>query len=90
VKARNVFVDALGEVRAKYRVALTGYVIMPEHVHLLISEPKTGNPSTVIHSLKLRGSKRLRRKRRNTSSAQRSFAFFQAAESGAARRRTKS
>jgi putative transposase len=34
---------------------------MPEHVHLLLGEPKSGNPSTVIHSLKLRVSKRMRR-----------------------------
>ena len=74
-KARNAFVDALREVRSKYKFALAGYVIMPEHVHLLIGEPKIGNPSTVIHSLKLRVSKRLRRKRRNMSSAK-SFSFL--------------
>ena len=84
-KARNAFVDALREVRSKYKFALAGYVIMPEHVHLLIGEPKIGNPSTVIHSLKLRVSKRLRRKRRNMSSAQKSFAFSEAAESRPAR-----
>ena len=83
-KARNVFVDALREVCAKYRFARVGFVIMPEHVHLLIGEPKAGNPSTVIHSLKLRVSKRLRRKRRSVSSAQRAFAFPEAAESSAA------
>jgi putative transposase len=83
-KARNAFLGALREVRAKYEFALASYVIMPEHVHLMISEPAVGNPSTVIHSLKLRVSKRLRRKRRNRSSAQRSFAFSEAAESSAA------
>ena len=79
-KARNVFLGALREVRAKYTCALVGFVIMPEHVHLLIGEPKAGNPSTVIHSLKLRVSKRLRRKGRNMSSAQRSFVFSEARE----------
>ena len=48
---------------------------MPEHVHLLVSEPKSGDPSTVIHSLKLRVSKRMRRRRRKTSPAQKSLAF---------------
>lgn len=27
---------------------LVGYVVMPEHVHLLISEPKLGTPSTDV------------------------------------------
>ena len=46
---------------------------MPEHVHLLIGESKRGNPSTVVHSLKLRVSKSMRRTR--SSPSQRSFAF---------------
>lgn len=75
VHARNVFVRALEEVRRKYDFALAGYVVMPEHVHLLIGEPKLGNPSTVIHSLKLRVSKRMRRRRRRVSAAQGSFTF---------------
>jgi putative transposase len=58
--ARNALVRALREVRLKYGFALVGYVVMPEHVHLLIGEPKIGTPSTVVHSLKLRVSKRLR------------------------------
>ena len=37
---------------------------MPEHIHLLISEPAKGTPSTVIQVLKQRVSRRLRRKRR--------------------------
>ena len=76
VPARNVFVRALDEVRRKYDFALAGYVVMPEHVHLLVGEPKSTNPSTVIHSLKLRVSKRMRRRGRpKTSASQRSFAF---------------
>jgi putative transposase len=30
-----------------------GYVVMPEHVHLLVSEPHIGNPSTVVQAVKL-------------------------------------
>jgi putative transposase len=60
-RARNVFVRALGKVRRKYGIQLVGYVVMPEHVHLLIGESKFGMPSTVVHSLKLRVSKRMRR-----------------------------
>ncbi len=47
-RSRNAFVRALAEVRAKYPFALVGYVVMPEHVHLLIAEPKHGNPSGVV------------------------------------------
>ena len=68
-RARNAFITALGRVRQKYRCQMAGYVVMPEHVHLLIGEPKEGNPSTLVHSLKLRVSKGMRRRRRTTPEA---------------------
>jgi len=74
-RARNVFVRALGEVRKKYRIQLVGYVVMPEHVHFLIGESKLGMPSTVVHSLKLRVSKRMRRRVREKSSGQQMLPF---------------
>jgi putative transposase len=74
-RARNVFVKAVGEVRKKYRIQVVGYVVMPEHVHLLIGESKLGMPSTVVHSLKLRVSKRMRGERRKKSSSQSSLPF---------------
>ncbi len=61
VRARNFFVKILGEVRERYGFALVGYVVMPEHIHLLISEPKKGTPSTVMQVLKQRVSRQLRR-----------------------------
>lgn len=70
-----MFVCALDEVRAKYHFALVGYVVMPEHVHLLIAESQSGDPSGVVQSLKLRVSKRMRRRGRRLSGTQRSFAF---------------
>jgi putative transposase len=63
VRARNVFVQMLGEVRDRYGFSLVGFVVMPEHIHLLISEPAKGTPSTVIQVLKQRVSRRLRRKK---------------------------
>jgi putative transposase len=75
VRARNAFVRALEEVRRRHRFVLAGYVVMPEHVHLLIGEPPKGNPSAVIHSLKLRVSKRSRRGSQKAGSSQRSFDF---------------
>jgi REP element-mobilizing transposase RayT len=43
VRARNLFARILGEVRDRYGFLLVGYVVMPDHVHLLISEPKKGD-----------------------------------------------
>jgi len=43
---------------------------MPEHIHLLISEPNRGNPSAVMKTLKQRVSRALRRKTRKTAAGQ--------------------
>jgi putative transposase len=68
VSSRNLFVKVLGDVRKRYEFALVGFVVMPEHVHLLIGEPKKGNPSKVIQALKQSVSRRLRSKSRRPSS----------------------
>jgi len=76
-----LFIRVLGQVRKDYGFKLVGYVVMPEHVHLLISEPAGANPSTVLKKLKQRVSRRLRRKpRRAASAGQRSFEFASANE----------
>jgi putative transposase len=54
VRARNVAVQILREVRARYAFALLGYVIMPEHMHLLISESESVKPEKVIQVFKQR------------------------------------
>lgn len=64
VAARNLFVRILGEARARYEFAIVGYVVMPEHVHLLISEPSIGTPSTVLQVLKQRISREVRQHHR--------------------------
>jgi REP-associated tyrosine transposase len=79
VRARNLIVKTLGELRKGYGFLLVGYVVMPEHVHLLIGEPKKGTPSTVPQVLKQRVSRALRGKRRSSSPAQLRLRF---AESG--------
>ena len=63
-RARQLFLMALSEVRERYDFALIGYVVMPEHIHLLISEPNVGNPSTVMQVLKQRVSRAMHRRRR--------------------------
>jgi len=50
---RDLFLAVLEQVRRRYRLVVIGYVVMPEHFHLLISEPQRGNPSTVMQALKL-------------------------------------
>ena len=40
-------------MRERYRFGVVGYVVMPEHVHILISEPQIGDPSTVVQAVKL-------------------------------------
>ena len=57
---RDTFLQILNEVRASQHFCLIGYVVMPEHVHLLISEPETGTPSTVMQILKQRVSRKVR------------------------------
>lgn len=59
--ARNRFVQILGEVRDRYSFALVGYVVMPEHVHLVIGERPGAMPSTVMQVLKQRSSREIRR-----------------------------
>jgi putative transposase len=48
-----LFLKILERVRRRYRLVVLGYVVMPEHVHLLVSEPQRGTLSTAIQALKL-------------------------------------
>jgi REP element-mobilizing transposase RayT len=50
---KDLFVTVLEQVRQRYQLVVVGYVVMPEHFHLLISEPVQSNPSVVIQALKL-------------------------------------
>ncbi len=64
VRARNLAVQILGEVRHKYEFALVGYVIMPQHVHVLIGETRGVAPAIVVQVFKQRLSRRMRGKKR--------------------------
>ena len=59
--ARDLFERELERVRHWYGCFLTGYVVMPEHVHLLISEPERSQLSVVIQMLKQITSRKLKR-----------------------------
>ena len=61
-RARNLAASILDEVRAKYGFALIGYVLMPEHIHLLISESQAALPSKIVQVFKQRMSRQMREK----------------------------
>ena len=58
--ARNEFVSSLERVRKWYGLYIIGYVVMPEHVHLLISEPERKTLALSLQMLKQVVSRRLR------------------------------
>ena len=69
-RVRELFVRELDEVRNEAGFRLIGYVVMPNHVHLLMSEPRDGTPSTVLQKLKRRFSQKIRKRRRLASVGQ--------------------
>jgi REP-associated tyrosine transposase len=68
-------VRALAKIRERYGFVLVGYVVMPEHVHLLIGEAPKCTPSLVLKVLKQRVSRDLRKRRRGTSTRQMRLPF---------------
>ena len=58
--AEDTFERELERVRLWYGCFIPGYVVMPEHVHLLISEPERGKLSLVIQMLKQLTSRKLK------------------------------
>jgi len=54
---RDLFLRVLEQARSRYRFVVIGYVVMPEHFHLLITEPEIGSPSVVLKVIKERFTK---------------------------------
>lgn len=50
--ASIVFENSLEQTRRAYGFAVLGYVVMPEHVHLLIGEPETATLAKALQALK--------------------------------------
>ena len=46
-------------MRCRFAMCVYGYVVMPEHVHLLLNEPEQGMLADAIHLLKLSFAKRV-------------------------------
>jgi putative transposase len=49
---RRLLERALERVRVKYGFFVVGYVVMPEHAHLLVSEPERKTLATAVQALK--------------------------------------
>lgn len=56
---RDLFLTVLEAVRRRYAFVVLGYVVMPEHFHLLVSEPQRETLSTAVQALKLGFARRL-------------------------------
>jgi putative transposase len=72
-RGRDRFLSILEQTRQRYRFVVVGFVVMPEHIHLLLTEPEVGNPSTVMQVLKQRTAHVLLPKRRRRNPLQRNF-----------------
>ena len=61
--ARTIFLEELERLRQRHRFHVYGYVLMPEHVHLLMSEPPEIKLSGIFRALKTETSKQLKGER---------------------------
>lgn len=58
--SRDAFLEVLERTRQRYQFLVFGFVVMPNHIHLLISEPQQGTIATVIQSLTIASAKRIK------------------------------
>jgi putative transposase len=63
---RDLFLQELERVRVECRFVVVGYVVMPEHVHLLLGEPVGTTVPEVMQLLKQRVSHAARQPSRTT------------------------
>jgi len=75
IRARDRFVKILDEIRRRHEFRLVGYVVMPEHVHLLLGEPAKKDPSKILQVLKQKVARALLKKRRRGTNGQLSLPF---------------
>ena len=64
---RDLFLRVLEATRKKYEMVGVGYVVMPEHVHLLVDEPRKQNLSVALKALKQSVSRQVLRQLRTKS-----------------------
>jgi putative transposase len=69
-RRRDLLLSVLEQARERHRFVVVGYVVMPEHIHLLLSEPEVGTLSTVMQVLKQRTARALLPKLRRRDARQ--------------------
>ena len=66
---RDLLLRLLEEARQQLQFVVYGYVVMPEHFHLLMSEPEKGDPS-LVKVVKQRFARLVNQQMRKSSAAQ--------------------
>jgi putative transposase len=61
MQMQNSFLLALEQTRRRCQICVFGYVVMPEHVHLLLSEPEGGMLPRAVQMLKCKVSLQARK-----------------------------
>ncbi len=79
---RDLFLEIMEQVRRRYHFVVVGYVVMPEHVHLLFSEPERGDPSVVMKVLKQSFARRLLERIRAAANPRQSYLWDAALTQG--------
>jgi len=79
-RRRDLLLRVFEQVRQRYDFEVVGYVVMPDHIHLLISEPERGNPSRVMQALKQGFARRVLRQMRKRRVAAQGEMFEEPAE----------
>jgi putative transposase len=58
-ESKRIFENALKRARRHYGFGIVGYVVMPEHVHLLVTEPERSTLAVALKALKQSVARRL-------------------------------
>jgi putative transposase len=69
-RRKDLFLTIFEQTRQSYRFVVLGYVVMPEHFHIMIGEPGRGTISTVMQVLKQRISRLARQRVRKHRAGQ--------------------
>lgn len=69
MRMQGTVLEVLERVRRKFGMIVWGYVVMPEHVHLLVSEPARGTLAMAMQALKTRVSIEARKLGRRVAGA---------------------
>ena len=70
----------LEQVRQRYTFVVVGYIVVPDHIHLLIGEPEKGDPSKVMQAVKQGFSRRVLKSMRKRRVAEQQELFAVGAE----------